>query len=198
MSLWLNNCIEFFNEKVIQMVKIRPATEDDAQELLAIYAPYITNTTITFEDVIPSVAEFKQRIQNISKDFPYIVAEDDEEKILGYAYAHLYGPRAAYAWTVEASIYVDHNFEGHGLGTQLYQHLEAILKKQNVVNLMACITEENDNSIKFHEKFGYEKVGVFKKVGFKFNRWLDVTWMQKNLNPKLKNMTKVISWKKLQ
>jgi len=179
------------------MIKIRPATEDDAQELLAIYAPYITNTTITFEDVIHSVENFKQRIRDISEHFPYLVAVNDDDKILGYAYAHLYGPRAAYAWTVEASIYVDHNFEGHGLGTQLYQRLETILKQQNVVNLMACITEENENSVKFHEKFGYEKVGTFKKVGFKFNRWLDVTWMQKKLNPGTTNMDKTISWKEL-
>lgn len=174
------------------MTTIRQATENDAQELLDIYAPYITKTTITFEDVIPTLDDFKQRIRDISQTFPYLVAEDDEGKILGYAYAHLYGPRAAYAWTVEASIYIDHNFKGHGLGTDLYKHLEDILKKQNVVNLMACITEENANSIRFHEKFGYKKVGTFQKVGYKFNRWLDVTWMQKTLNPRLEKMTKII------
>lgn len=179
------------------MTKFRQATENDAQELLDIYAPYITDTTITFEDEIPSVINFQQRIRDISKAFPYLVAEDDGGKILGYAYAHLYGPRAAYAWTVEASIYVDHNYKGHGLGTELYQHLEDILKKQNVVNLMACITEENDNSIRFHEKFGYKKVGTFEKVGFKFGRWLDVTWMQKTLNKKSTKMSKVIPYKEL-
>lgn len=179
------------------MTKIRRATEDDAQELLDIYAPYILKTTITFEDVIPSVENFKQRIRDISAQFPYIVAVDDEGKILGYAYAHLYGPRAAYAWTCEASIYVDHNYEGHGLGTELYQQLEAILTKQGVVNLMACITEENANSIRFHEKFGYEKVGTFHKVGYKFDRWLDVTWMQKALNPRTETMAKIIPWDQL-
>lgn len=179
------------------MTKFRQATENDAKELLDIYAPYITNTTITFEDEIPSVINFQQRIRDISESFPYLVAEDDDGKILGYAYAHLYGPRTAYAWTVEASIYVDHNYKGHGLGTELYQHLEDILKKQNVVNLMACITEENDNSIRFHEKFGYKKVGTFEKVGFKFGRWLDVTWMQKTLNEKSTKMSKVIPYKEL-
>lgn len=173
------------------MTKIRQATENDAQELLDIYAPYITNTTITFEDVIPTLEDFKQRIRDISKTFPYLVAVDDNDKILGYAYAHLYGPRAAYAWTVEASIYVDRNHKAHGLGTELYQHLETALKKQGVVNLMACITEENDNSIRFHEKFGYKKVGTFEKVGYKFNRWLDVTWLQKTLNPRTDKMTAV-------
>jgi len=179
------------------MTKIRKVTENDAQELINIYAPYITNTTITFEDVVPTVENFQQRIREISKDFPYIAAIDDNGKILGYAYAHLYGPRAAYAWTTEASIYIDHNYEGHGLGTKLYKRLEDILKKQNVVNLLACITEENENSVRFHEKLGYEKVGTFKKVGFKFNRWLDVTWMQKTLNNRDNEMTKVIPFDKL-
>lgn len=179
------------------MTKIRRATENDAQELLDIYAPYILKTTITFEDVVPSVENFKQRIADISAQFPYIVAVDDDGKILGYAYAHLYGPRAAYAWTCEASIYIDHNFKGHGLGTQLYQKLEEILTKQGVVNLMACITEENTNSIHFHEKRGYKEVGTFSKVGYKFNRWLDVTWMQKVLNPKTDNMSAIIPWKNL-
>ena len=179
------------------MTKIRKVTENDAQELINIYAPYITNTTITFEDVVPTVENFQQRIREISKDFPYIAAVDDNGKILGYAYAHLYGPRAAYAWTTEASIYIDHNYEGHGLGTELYKRLEDILKKQNVVNLLACITEENENSVRFHEKLGYEKVGTFKKVGFKFNRWLDVTWMQKTLNNRDNEMTRVIPFDKL-
>lgn len=179
------------------MTKIRRATEDDAQELLDIYATYITETTITFEDEIPTVDNFKQRIHEISESFPYLIAVDDNDKILGYAYAHLYGPRAAYAWTAEASIYVDHNYKGHGLGTELYQYLETALQKQGVVNLMACITEENINSIKFHEKFGYKKVGVFKKVGFKFGRWLDVTWMQKTLNPRQEKMSKIIPYNEL-
>lgn len=179
------------------MTKIRQATENDAQELLDIYAPYITDTTITFEDVIPSVADFKQRIRDISETFPYLVAVDDDDKILGYAYAHLYGPRAAYAWTVEASIYVDRNQRAHGLGTELYQHLEGILKQQGVVNLMACITEENANSIRFHEKFGYKQVGTFEKVGYKFNRWLDVTWLQKTLNEKTDKMSPVTPYNQL-
>lgn len=173
------------------MTSIRRATEKDAQSLLDIYAPYITKTTITFEDIIPTLENFKQRIRNISETFPYLVAVDDDNNILGYAYAHLYGPRAAYAWTAEASIYIDYNYKGHGLGTKLYQSLETALKKQGVVNLMACITEENTNSIKFHEKFGYKKVGTFKKVGFKFNHWLDVTWMQKTLNDRLDEMEAV-------
>ena len=179
------------------MTRIRQVTENDTQELIDIYAPYITNTTITFEDEIPTIENFRQRIRDISETFPYLVAVDDDNKILGYAYAHFYGPRAAYAWTVEASIYIDHNYKGHGLGTELYTELEDILKRQNVVNLMACVTEENIGSVRFHEKLGYETVGTFKKVGYKFERWLDVTWLQKTLNSKSKKMTKIIPYKYL-
>lgn len=185
------------NEKVYLMTKIRRATTDDAQKLIDIYAPYITDTTITFEDVIPTVKNFQQRIRDISENFPYLVAVDDDGNILGYAYAHLYGPRAAYAWTTEASIYIDHNYKGHGLGTELYHKLEEALARQGVVNLLACITEENESSVRFHEKLGYEKVGTFKKVGYKFGRWLDVTWMQKTLNERQDKMEKIISYDKL-
>lgn len=177
------------------MIEIRQATENDASELLDIYAPYITDTTITFEDVIPTIEDFKQRIRDISAKFPYLVAIDENNKILGYAYAHSYKPRAAYEWTVEVSIYIDQNYKGHGLGTKLYQHLEQVLKRQGVVNLMACITQENAASIRFHKKLGYQEAGVFHKVGFKFNRWLDVTWMEKSLNPHVEKMQKLIPYK---
>ena len=179
------------------MTRFRQATINDAKELVAIYAPYITNTTITFETEIPTEKDFQQRIEDITAKFPYLVAVDDNDKILGYAYAHLYGTRAAYAWTVEASIYVDHNYKGHGLGRELYQRLETILKKQGVVNLLAAVTEENSGSVKFHEKMGYKKVGTFQKAGFKFGRWLDVIWLQKEINTKLLEMKSIIPFDKL-
>jgi len=179
------------------MTRFRQATIDDAKELVSIYAPYITNTTITFETEIPTIEDFQQRIKEITANFPYLVAVDDDNKILGYAYAHLYGTRAAYAWTVEASIYVDHNYKGHGLGRELYQRLEAILKQQGVVNLLAAVTEENSGSVKFHEKLGYREVGTFQKAGFKFGRWLDVIWLQKEINPKLPEMKPIIPFDKL-
>lgn len=179
------------------MTRFRQATIDDAKELVAIYTPYITNTTITFETEIPTEEDFQQRIKDITAKFPYLVALDENDKILGYAYAHLYGTRAAYAWTVEASIYVDHNYKGHGLGRELYQRLEAILKKQGVVNLLAAVTEENSGSVKFNEKLGYRRVGTFQKAGFKFGRWLDVIWLQKEINPKLLKMKSIVPFNEL-
>lgn len=108
---------------------IRPVLPSDAKELLAIYAPYVTDTTITFEYDIPSISEFTNRIKNISKSFPYLVAEENG-KILGYAYASTYYARAAYDWTCELSIYLDKDARSKKISSQLYDTLEKELVSQ--------------------------------------------------------------------
>ena len=100
---------------------------------------------------------------------------------LGYAYAHTYYARDAYDWTLELSIYVDRNRRQAGIGQALYDVLEEKLSKQNVVNLLACISLPNAPSIRFHQKRGFEQIGHFKKVGFKFGQWRVTVWMQKRL-----------------
>ncbi|WP_125763387.1 GNAT family N-acetyltransferase [Companilactobacillus hulinensis] len=162
------------------MTEIRPVTEEDAQVLLGIYAPYVLDTAITFEYEVPTIEEFVSRIKSISKKYPYLVAED-AGKVVGYAYADTYNSRDAYNWTVEISIYVDSQFRGQGIGKMLYHELEQKLLQQKIVNILACITEQNTSSIRFHERMGYELVGTFKKVGFKFDTWYDIVWMQKKL-----------------
>lgn len=113
---------------------------------------------------------------------------EDEQKILGYAYAHEYKERDAYQWTVEISVYLSKDAQGQGIGSKLYKSLEEILIRQNVVNIMACITESNKISIAFHEHLGYKIVGQFKKIGFKNDKWLDIYWLEKkiskDINPK--------------
>ncbi len=159
---------------------IRNAKPEDAAALLDIYTPYITDTIITFETEIPSVEEFQDRIAEVQEKFPYLVAEEDGE-ILGYAYAHPYYGRSAYAWTAELSIYIRQEARHAGLGTKLYDKLEKQLEAQNVLNFLACISVPNDASIAFHEKRGYELIGQFKKVGYKFKAWHDTVWMEKHL-----------------
>ena len=117
---------------------IRIATENDAEELLNIYAPYVEKTAITFEYEVPSVEEFRIRIRNILKKYPYIV-EEKEGEILGYAYAGVFKNRAAYDWAVETTIYVREDQRKSGVGRALYEGLENILKMQNILNLNACI-----------------------------------------------------------
>lgn len=178
------------------MIKIRVATPADASALVAIYAPYVKETTITFDYDVPSEEDFAQRIEELTAAYPYLVAEDNGT-ILGYAYAHAYKERAAYDWAVEVSVYVDREKRGNGAGKYLYQALEETLKKQNVAILTACITGGNQNSIHFHEKLGYQAVANFPKIGYKFEQWLDVIWLQKFLTEVEGEMLPFIPFSKL-
>lgn len=161
-------------------MKIRKATINDAAELLAIYAPYVEKTAITFEIQVPTVQEFENRIRKISEKFPYLVAED-EERVLGYAYASTYYARAAYDWTVELSVYVAEDARGKRVGSHLYDCLEKELAAKGFKNFLACIALPNPSSLALHKKRGYEQVAHFKKVGYKFDRWHDIVWFQKSL-----------------
>lgn len=166
---------------------IRMAVEADVKEILDIYAPYVTDTAITFEYEIPSAAEFSQRILDTLQTYPYLVAIEQDE-IVGYAYASAFKKRAAYNWAAETTIYLKQDHRGKGLGKKLYSALEEILKRQNVMNLNACIaytTEEdphlNNASAIFHAHMGYRKVAHFTKCGYKFGTWYDMIWMEKML-----------------
>ena len=159
---------------------IRLAVPEDAEGILRIYRPYIEDTVITFDCDVPTVEEFRERITTVLKRHPYLVA-DTEHGIIGYAYASDFKSRSAYDWSVETSIYVDMNWRGCGIGTVLYRALEEWLKKQNVVNLYACITYPNAQSIRFHQTFRYKKVAYFRKCGYKKKKWHSVIWMWKTI-----------------
>lgn len=159
-------------------MNIRSATPLDAAALVELYAPYVLHTAITFEYEVPSVAEFAERIADISRRYPYLVAEENA-RILGYAYASAFKARAAYGWSVEMSVYVEKDAWGRGIGKALYAALESCLKRQNVCNLCACITYPNPSSIAFHESLGYSTVGRFTASGYKLGRWHDIIWMEK-------------------
>lgn len=161
-------------------IKIRKAVAADAAALLAIYAPYVKETAITFEYEVPSVDEFSGRISDTLLKYPYLVAELDGTPV-GYAYASAFHPRAAYAWCAETSIYISQAHHGHGIGRLLYKELEKCLKAQNILNLNACIAYPNPESIAFHDALGYHLVGHFHNCGFKLNRWYDMVWMEKML-----------------
>ena len=163
--------------------KIRQVQLSDAEQILKVYAPFITDTCISFEYVVPSVEEFAQRIAGISAEYPYIVLEADGE-IVGYAYAHRYLERVAYSWDVEVTIYLAPKVQGKGLGVILYDALEKLLALQNIKNLYSCITGDNTHSIEMHRSMGYELIGTFPKAGFKHDRWLDVVWMAKTIGEK--------------
>ena len=174
-------------------VHIRIAQPEDAEQLLAIYAPYVRETAITFEYEVPTLEEFIQRIRNTKARYPYLTAELNGQ-IAGYAYAGAFHARKAYDWAVETSIYVDRTKKGMGIGAELYDTLEKILKEQNILNLNACIawpeTEDEHltkDSVKFHEHLGYRMVGEFHQCGYKFHRWYNMVWMEKHIGAHLQN-----------
>ncbi|MCK4029085.1 GNAT family N-acetyltransferase [Streptococcus iners] len=162
------------------MIHIRSVKIEDAADLVAIYAPYVEGTAITFETEVPTVADFAGRIEKTLEKFPYLVAEEDG-RVVGYAYASTYYARAAYDWTVELSVYVSKLARGKGIGSLLYDALEEDLTARGFKNFLACIALPNPASLSLHEKRGYEQVAHFKNVGYKFDTWHDIVWLQKSL-----------------
>lgn len=161
-------------------MSIRIATEADLPRLLAIYGPYVENTTVSFEYEVPTLDAFLTRFRKITEQFPWLVWEEDGT-VLGYAYACAPFDRAAYQWCAEPSIYLMPEAQGKGVGKQLYEALEEILTAQGYRLSYAIITSENEASLAFHRAMGYREAAHFPGCGYKFGRWLGVTWMEKPL-----------------
>ncbi len=165
------------------MISLRAAVPADAASILAIYAPYVVASAVSFELEPPSVKEMKARIVGAEDKYPWIVAVDQEsDVILGYAYATAFRVRLAYRFAVETSIYIAGNFQGQGVGRMLYPALLATLREQGYTQAIAAITLPNDTSIKLHEGVGFKRAGVYREVGYKNNRWLDVGLWQRELD----------------
>ena len=157
---------------------IRNAREADVPQMLAIYDPYILNTTYTFEYDVPTEEEFLGRFRNLTRQFPWLVWEE-EGNVLGYAYASAPFERAAYRWCAEDSIYLLPEARGRGIGARLCSALEKILLYQGYQRLYALITSENTVSLAFHKKLGYTIRGELPEAGIKFGRKIGVIWMDK-------------------
>lgn len=152
----------------------------DAAACAAIYAPYVTETTITFEEVAPAAEEFTRRIETAQAHHAWLVGEVDGV-VVGYAYAGTYRPRAAYRWSCETSVYLDRDRRGNGWGRTLYQALLDRLGEMGFRTAVAGATLPNDASERMHADLGFEPIGVFRRVGYKFDQWCDVTWVQRDL-----------------
>lgn len=160
---------------------IRFATCDDIAAMLAIYAPYVENTTFSFEYTAPAYETFLNRFTKYTQQLPWLVWEEKGE-VLGYAYGSLPFERAAYSWCCEVSVYVAPHAHGRGIGKKLYAVLEEIMWRQGYRIIYSLITSENTGSLAFHEKVGYRFCAEFPRCGFKFGRWLGVIWMEKQSN----------------
>jgi phosphinothricin acetyltransferase len=146
----------------------------------AIYAPFVSDSAISFETVVPDVAEIRCRIGDKRERFPWLVFEVDGT-VAGYAYASAHRTRQAYQWSVDVSVYVDPRFQRRGVGRSLYLALFDLLRRQGFVNAYAGVTLPNPGSEGLHRSLGFEPVGVYRQVGFKFDRWHDVVWLHLRL-----------------
>ena len=156
---------------------IREVKIEDAKQLVDIYNYYVLNTVVTFDDVPFLVEAFEEKITTISSNYPFIVFEEDNE-ILGYAYAGKWRQKPAYKHTVESTVYVKNGVHGKRIGTRLYAELLELIKQQNYHTVIGGLTLPNEASVKLHEKFGFQEVAHFKEVGLKFGKWLDVGFWQ--------------------
>ncbi|WP_298370865.1 GNAT family N-acetyltransferase [uncultured Lutibacter sp.] len=156
---------------------IRNVEISDAKAISEIYNYHVFNTIVTFDLNPVNIKDIEEQIISTTKKYPWIVFEENN-KVLGYAYANTWKTRSAYDATVESSIYITQEALGKGIGKKLYKHLINELIALNIHVIIGGISLPNDISVAIHEKFGFKKVAHFEEVGFKFNKWIDVGYWQ--------------------
>ena len=159
---------------------IRYANSSDAVAIASIYNHYVTATTITFEEQIVDAQEMARRILTVGEQLPWFVFEH-EGQLLGYAYATPWRIRSAYRFSVESTVYVARECVGRGIGRQLYRALIDELRRRQLQVVIGGIALPNDASVALHARLGFENVALFKRVGRKFDRWIDVGYWQLQL-----------------
>lgn len=155
----------------------------DAAAVAALYAPYVTDSVASLEEVAPDRRAIAWRIEHISPRYPWLVAEQDGT-VIGYAYGSGHRERAAYRWAADAAVYIDREHHRRGAGKALYGALFELLGRQGIQVVCAGITLPNDASVGLHEAFGFEPVGIYRRIGWKFGQWHDVGWWQLELAPR--------------
>jgi phosphinothricin acetyltransferase len=148
----------------------------DAVRVAEIYRPYVEDTTISFEEIAPDATEVAARMTHVLELAPWLVAEDIDGRVIGYAYAGRHRDRAGYRWSVDLTAYVDPEWRGRGVGKALYGELVPTLRRQRFVNAYAGIGLPNDASMALHRSIGMSLIGVYERVGWKLGSWVDVAW----------------------
>jgi phosphinothricin acetyltransferase len=162
----------------LRLSKVRPASGEDAEAISRIYNYYVDNTVITFEEEPVAAHDMAARIAEIQGiSLPWLVAEVDA-KVVGYAYATRWKARSAYRFAAETTVYLEHGQQRRGIGTALYEALLPELRAQGMHVAIGGTALPNEASAALHEKLGFEQVAVFRQVGFKHGRWVDVAYWQ--------------------
>ncbi|WEK41958.1 MAG: GNAT family N-acetyltransferase [Candidatus Sphingomonas colombiensis] len=167
------------------MIVIRPAKPEDAAAVAAIYAPYVLSGTVSFETDAPDARAMRTRMAASNGLYPWLVATSgagDDAGVVAYAYATRFRDRPAYRYVVETSIYVSGSVQGQGVGRLLYEALIDTLRAQGFTQAIGVLSLPNDGSISLHEAVGFRRAGVYREIGYKQGRWVDVGFWQCSLN----------------
>lgn len=160
---------------------LRQAVEEDMKAILEIYNEAVLNTTAVYTYAAQTLEERKLWFRKKNEDkFPIVVFEENND-VLGFATFGSFRAWPAYKYTIEHSVYVDSNFRNHGVGTALMREIIRIANGRNYATMVAGIDANNHNSIKMHEKLGFQYSGTIKRAGYKFGTWLDLVFYQFNL-----------------
>ncbi len=162
-------------------VTIRHAVDDDLSDIATIYNHEVANSHATFDLDPPTISYWQQRLAGAQAGDHLLVAVDEDEDVVGYAYSWSYRPRPAYNLTRETSIYLDPSVRGRGVGRALYPALLDAMAQSGVHTAVALVALPNPGSVRLHTACGFEHVGTMREVGFKFDQWVDVAWYQRML-----------------
>jgi phosphinothricin acetyltransferase len=168
-------------EDAARLMRVRAASGEDSAAIAEIYRPYVAESYISFETDPPDAAEIARRMAGGGDLYPWLAAQDEKGRLLGYAYASPFRPRAAYRFTVETTVYVRESGHGRGIGAALYAPLIETLERQGFTQAIGAISLPNEASIRLHERFGFRHAGTYRQVGYKLGRWHDVGLWQRPL-----------------
>lgn len=177
-------------------IAVAVAGPHHASDIAAIYAPIVSSTVISFETEPPSPEEMARRIEVTLARYPWLVALV-EDRVAGYAYAHAFAQRQAYAWSAETSVYVHPEFRGVGIGRALYDELFETLRTQGYCRAFAGIALPNAASVRLHEAVGFAHIGTYRRVGWKMGAWHDVGWWELELRPEGEPPGRLIPFREL-